>query len=42
MGRFITASFKVHGRTPERLAPVRQWLMPFHEHLRDAGRGCMA
>jgi predicted glycogen debranching enzyme len=39
MGPFITAYLKVHGRTSESLEQVRQWLMPFHEHLRDAGLG---
>ena len=39
MGPFITAYFKVNGRTEEVRQRVRQWLIPFRDHLNIAGLG---
>ena len=39
MGPFITAYFKVNGRTEEVRQRVQQWLHPFHDHLNIAGLG---
>jgi predicted glycogen debranching enzyme len=39
MGPFITAYLKVHGRTPKALERAALWLVPFHEHLSEAGLG---
>jgi glycogen debranching enzyme len=39
MGPFITAYVKVNGRTKETRDQVARWLVPFREHLYDAGIG---
>jgi len=39
MGPFITAYFKVHGKTMESVVKVKGWLDGFREHLQEAGLG---
>ncbi len=39
LGPFITAYLKVHGRAPQTLAKVAQFLAAFPEHLQTAGLG---
>ena len=39
MGPFITAYFKVNGRTEDVRQRVQQWLNPFRDHLGNAGLG---
>jgi len=39
MGPFITAHFKVNGRTEDVRQRVQQWLNPFRDHLGNAGLG---
>jgi len=39
MGPFITAYLKVNGRSEAALRQAEQWLVPFKEHLSEAGLG---
>jgi predicted glycogen debranching enzyme len=39
MGAFITAYFKVHGRTEPTVRQAELWLAPLKEHLSEAGLG---
>jgi len=39
MGPFITAYLKVNGRSEAALRQAEQWLVPFREHLSEAGLG---